>query len=55
MVLVLNEQQLNVALDNSFVARRDRPAIDMATDLDEVVSIMDRDFKSWTRKKVVLP
>lgn len=28
--------------------------LDKATDLDEVVSIMDRDFKFWTRKKVML-
>ena len=56
MALVLNEQQLGAALNLIKTgSRRDRPAIDMATDLDEVVSIMDRDFKSWTRKKVVLP
>jgi len=48
MIRVLNEKQLDAALKsigNGSIKSKSR--LDVATDLDEVVSIMDKDFRSW--------
>lgn len=51
MTLILNEHQLETALNTPV---KNQSLIDVATDLDDVVSLMNRDFNSWT-KRVMLP
>lgn len=43
-----NEAQLHALLQKPFV---DQPRIDLATDMKDVVAIMDADFRKWLSKK----